>query len=100
MRTRLRRRALIPSPRLPSRHSAGTQNAQDVPIQLQALTAETLTQLNVATFDEFRQVSPQCNDLEQRPSQGDIYMRGLAALRRRRQVTATGKLPQRRGVSG
>ena len=35
-----------------------TQNMQDVPIQIQALTDETLTQLNVATFDDFVKYLP------------------------------------------
>ena len=56
-----------------------TQNAQDVPIQLQALTAETLTQLNVATFDEFVKYLPNVTTSSNGPSQGDIYMRGLAS---------------------
>jgi outer membrane receptor protein involved in Fe transport len=35
-----------------------TENMQDVPITIQALTAETLTQLNVATFDDFVRYLP------------------------------------------
>ena len=30
-----------------------TQNMQDVPIQIQALTADALVQLNATTFDDF-----------------------------------------------
>src|SRR5882762_8466456 len=56
-----------------------TENAQNVPIQLQALTAETLTQLNVATFDEFVKYLPNVTTSSNGPSQGDIYMRGLAS---------------------
>src|SRR3984893_3884839 len=56
-----------------------TENAQNVPIQLQALTAETLTQLNVATFDEFVRDLPNVTTSSTGPSQGDIYMRGLAS---------------------
>jgi outer membrane receptor protein involved in Fe transport len=35
-----------------------TENMQDVPITIQALTAETLTQLNVSTFDDFVKYLP------------------------------------------
>ena len=34
------------------------ENMQDVPITIQALTAETLTQLNVQTFDDFIRYLP------------------------------------------
>jgi outer membrane receptor protein involved in Fe transport len=34
------------------------ENMQNVPITIQALTAETLTQLNVATFDDFVKYLP------------------------------------------
>jgi outer membrane receptor protein involved in Fe transport len=30
-----------------------TQNIQDVPISMQALTSETLQQLNITTFDDY-----------------------------------------------
>ena len=35
-----------------------TENMQEVPITIQALTAETLTQLNVSTFDDFVKYLP------------------------------------------
>ena len=35
-----------------------TENAQDVPITIQALTGETLKQLNVQTFDDFVKYLP------------------------------------------
>jgi len=55
-----------------------TQNMQDVPIQIQALTAETLTQLNVATFDDFVKYLPNVTQASWGPGQGIIYMRGLS----------------------
>src|SRR6185436_5951834 len=54
------------------------ESAQDVPIQIQVLTAETLTQLNVTTFDDFAKYLPNVTVSSNGPSWGDIYMRGLA----------------------
>src|SRR5271170_7072200 len=56
-----------------------TENMQDVPITIQALTAETLTQLNVATFDDFIKYLPNVTAANNGPGQENIYMRGLSA---------------------
>jgi outer membrane receptor protein involved in Fe transport len=55
-----------------------TENMQDVPITIQALTAETLTQLNVATADDFVKYLPNVTLASNGPGQGDIFMRGLS----------------------
>jgi iron complex outermembrane receptor protein len=55
-----------------------SQNMQDVPIQIQALTGETLTQLNVSTFDDFVKYLPNVTSASNGPGQGVIFMRGLA----------------------
>ena len=55
-----------------------TENLQNVPITIQALTAETLTQLNVATFDDFVKYLPNVTQASWGPGQGEIYMRGLS----------------------
>ncbi len=55
-----------------------TENIQDVPITIQALTAETLTQLNVSTFDDFVKYLPNVTASSTGPGQGSIYMRGLS----------------------
>ena len=47
-----------------------TENMQDVPITIQALTAETLTQLNVTTFDDFVEIPAECHAGEQRSGPG------------------------------
>jgi len=54
------------------------QNMQDVPITIQALTAETLTQLNVSTFDDFVKYLPNVTAAANGPGQGNIFMRGLS----------------------
>lgn len=55
-----------------------TENIQDVPIQIQALTAETLSQLNVVNFDQFIKYLPNVTQSTNGPAQGDIFMRGLS----------------------
>jgi iron complex outermembrane recepter protein len=55
-----------------------TENMQDVPITIQAMTAETLTQLNVATFEDFVRYLPNVTAASNGPGQGNIYMRGLS----------------------
>ena len=54
------------------------ENMQDVPITIQALTAETLTQLNVQTFDDFIRYLPNVTSASTGPGEGSIYMRGLS----------------------
>jgi iron complex outermembrane receptor protein len=54
------------------------ENSQNVPITLQTLTAETINQLNVATFDDFVRYLPNVTSSGLAPGQGDIYMRGLS----------------------
>jgi iron complex outermembrane recepter protein len=54
------------------------ENIQDVPITIQALTSETLSQLNVQTFDEFVKYLPNVTQYSTGPSQGVIFMRGIS----------------------
>jgi len=54
------------------------ENIQNVPITVQALTAETLNELNVQTFDEFIKYLPNVTQASNGPSQGTIFMRGLS----------------------
>src|SRR6266403_982633 len=55
-----------------------TERTQDVPIALQVLTGETLTQLNVTTFDDFVKYLPNVMSAGSGPGQNNIYMRGLS----------------------
>jgi iron complex outermembrane recepter protein len=55
-----------------------TENMQDVPITIQALTAETIQQLNVATFDDFVKYLPNVTSASSGPGQSVIFMRGLS----------------------
>src|ERR1035437_5980268 len=71
-----------------------TENMQNVPITITALTAETLTQLNVTTFDDYVKFLPNVTVANQGPGQGLIYMRGLATTEDGEQSSgATGSFP-------
>ncbi|MBV8144983.1 MAG: Plug domain-containing protein, partial [Gammaproteobacteria bacterium] len=54
-----------------------TENAQDVPITIQALTSEALAQLKVATFDDVAKYLPNVTTGTYGPGQNLIYIRGL-----------------------
>src|ERR1022692_3535023 len=56
-----------------------TQNIQDVPISMQALTSETLQQLNVETFDDYIKDLPTVTTANNGPGQNEVFMRGLSA---------------------
>ena len=55
------------------------QNMQDVPIAMQALTSRTLTQLNIATFDDYVKYLPNVTTANNGPGQSEVFMRGLSA---------------------
>ncbi len=55
-----------------------TENLQNVPISIQALTSETLEQLNVATVEDFVKYLPNVSTATLGPGQGNLYMRGLS----------------------
>ncbi len=55
-----------------------TENMQDVPIQIQVLTGDNLTQLNVQNFDDMVKYLPNVTAASVGPGQGVIFMRGLA----------------------
>lgn len=54
------------------------ENIQDVPITVQALTGETLKQLNVTSLDEFIKFLPGVSQVTTGPAQGDVFMRGIS----------------------
>ena len=55
-----------------------TENIQDVPISIRALTSETLTQLNVATFDDYIRYLPNITAANNGPGQNEVFFRGLS----------------------
>jgi iron complex outermembrane recepter protein len=71
-----------------------TEHLQDVPITLQALTADTLKQLSVTTFDDFIKYLPNVTQASNGPGQSYIYMRGLSVGSAGTQNTGTnGQIP-------
>jgi iron complex outermembrane recepter protein len=56
-----------------------TENIQDVPISMQALTAQTLQQLNIETFDDYLKYLPNVTSASNGPGQNEVFMRGLSA---------------------
>ena len=56
-----------------------TENAQDVPIAIQAFTGDTLKQLNVTSFDDLIRYLPNVSAPSAGPGQDQIFMRGLSA---------------------
>src|SRR6202046_1521026 len=55
-----------------------SENVQDVPIAIQALTGETLAQLNVTNFDELVRYLPNVTGSSAGPGATQIFMRGLS----------------------
>ncbi|MGH8302660.1 MAG: TonB-dependent receptor plug domain-containing protein, partial [Steroidobacteraceae bacterium] len=56
-----------------------TENIQDVPISMQALTSQTLRQLNIQTFDDYVKYLPNVTAANNGPGQNEIFMRGVSA---------------------
>ncbi|MEI8297947.1 MAG: TonB-dependent receptor [Pseudomonadota bacterium] len=55
-----------------------SENIQNVPITIQALSAETLSQINVSSFDDIVKYLPNVSLATNGPGQGNVFMRGLA----------------------
>ena len=56
-----------------------SESMQNVPISMQAFTAETLQQLNVTTFDDYIKYLPNVTTANNGPGQNEVFMRGLSA---------------------
>ena len=54
-----------------------SENIQDVPITIQAITGEQLKQLNVTTFNDLLKYTPNVTSSGNGPGTGNIFMRGL-----------------------
>lgn len=55
-----------------------SENVQNVPIAIQAFTGETLSQLNVSTFDDVIKYLPNVTSASSGPGLSQIFMRGLS----------------------
>jgi len=56
-----------------------SQNLQDVPITMQALTGVQLTELSITNFDDVVKYLPNVTIGSNGPGQADLFMRGLSA---------------------
>jgi len=56
-----------------------SESIQDVPITIQAITGEQLSQMAVSTFDDVIKMLPNVTFGTNGPGQGNIFMRGLSA---------------------
>ncbi len=75
------------------------ESLQDVPLSIQALTGDTLKQLNVSTIDEFVKFLPSVTTANLGPGQSNIYMRGLSVGTLGTQGTGIGRpVAERCGV--
>ena len=66
-----------------------SESIQDVPITVQAITGDTLKQINVATFDDLLKYTPNVTFSGGSPATGNIFVRGLAYGSAGNQSTAT-----------
>ena len=66
-----------------------TENQQNVPITIQAITGDTLKQLNVSTFDDVIKLLPNVTVGSNGPGMGSIFMRGLSTGAAGNQSSAT-----------
>ncbi len=56
-----------------------SESMQDVPISMQAFTAQALQQLNISTFDDYIKYLPNVSTANNGPGQNEVFMRGLSA---------------------
>ncbi|MBS0395586.1 MAG: TonB-dependent receptor [Proteobacteria bacterium] len=56
-----------------------SESMQNVPISMQAFTAQALADLNVATFDDYIKYLPNVSSANNGPGQNEVFMRGLSA---------------------
>src|SRR5499427_3063429 len=57
-----------------------TENIQDVPITIQAITGAQLAQLNVTNFDDLIKYTPNVTFSGNGPGTGNIFVRGLGGI--------------------
>src|SRR5271155_3166531 len=71
-----------------------SQSMQDVPISMQAFTAQSLQELNISTFDDYIKYLPNVTSANNGPGQNEVFMRGLSAGSQASQGSAaTGLFP-------
>ena len=56
-----------------------SESMQNVPISMQAFTSQTLSDLNISTFDDYIKYLPNVTTANNGPGQNEVFMRGLSA---------------------
>jgi iron complex outermembrane receptor protein len=55
-----------------------TQNIQETPLAVQAVSAESIIDLNIGNFDDFVRYMPNVTSAGRGPGQSDVFIRGMA----------------------
>jgi iron complex outermembrane receptor protein len=66
---------------------------QDTPLSLNVLTESTLSDQNIATFDDYVQLLPNVSFASKGPGVSNVYMRGVAAANQREVANQSGSVP-------
>ncbi|MEQ8801072.1 MAG: TonB-dependent receptor [Haliea sp.] len=66
---------------------------QDTPISLNVLTESTLSDQNIANFDDYVQLLPNVSFASKGPGVSNVYMRGVAAANQREIANQSGSVP-------
>ena len=56
-----------------------SENVQNVPVTMQAITGRMMQQLHVSTFEDYARMLPNLTSADNGPGQNDIFMRGASA---------------------
>ncbi len=72
-----------------------SESMQDIPVAIQAMTGDTMSELGVATFDEYVQFLPNVTMQGRGPGRSEIYIRGAATEQSKNSVSSVqGSAPQ------
>lgn len=66
---------------------------QDTPLSLSVLTETTLSNQNIANFDDYVQLLPNVSFASKGPGASNVYMRGVAAASQREVANQSGSVP-------
>src|SRR5215469_2594277 len=56
-----------------------SENIQNVPVTMQALTGQTLQQLHISSFEDYVRMLPNLTSADNGPGQNEIFIRGVGA---------------------
>ena len=56
-----------------------SENIQNVPITMQALTGRMMTQMHISSFEDYVRMLPNLTSADNGPGQNEIFIRGIGA---------------------